>query len=451
MKTMLPFLLPPLLGALIGYVTNALAIKMLFRPLEPVRLFGIKLPFTPGILPRQRHKLADNIGRTVERELLTEETIRKRLEQDDFYRVLYTSISQYTASILDKKLKNIASAYITKAVIVLHGFLHSATFSKNVHSFLSRIITSLSKKSLGHLLKLDRAAVKQGISNLLDNSMNSWKDQLDLLLKQRLDQAYPEFVTSIFHFLNQTNVRNLLESQGRIFLNNAILKLNVFQRFFISAGQYDRTLHEKIPEIIDDLLEQLKGLVLDEKNKGMLLDLARTNIINFFYKPENIDRLSGILSESLQKIFDDPISDLLVHIFGIDEQLAADKAAALVQESVQQKTPEKLEESILLFINANSDTSIAGLLYINQQTKQNMDTFICKYLVELIKNKIPEALNTLDVRTLVSERIDSLDMIDVEKIVLDVLANQLRWINVFGAFLGALIGLSQVFISMYLM
>jgi len=34
----------------------------------------------------------------------------------------------------------------------------------------------------------------------------------------------------------------------------------MFQRFFITATQYDKTLHEKMPEIIDDLINQLTEL-----------------------------------------------------------------------------------------------------------------------------------------------------------------------------------------------
>ena len=58
MNSLLVWCIPPLAGAVIGYVTNAVAIKMLFRPLTEIRVFGIRLPFTPGILPRHRHKLA---------------------------------------------------------------------------------------------------------------------------------------------------------------------------------------------------------------------------------------------------------------------------------------------------------------------------------------------------------------------------------------------------------
>jgi uncharacterized membrane protein YheB (UPF0754 family) len=44
---------------------------------------------------------------------------------------------------------------------------------------------------------------------------------------------------------------------------------------------------------------------------------------------------------------------------------------------------------------------------------------------------------------MVRNRINRMDMLRVEKIILDVMANQLKWIDVFGAILGFLIGLFQ--------
>ncbi len=86
LEPFLPIVLPIAIGAAIGYVTNVLAIKMLFRPLRPVLAFGRKLPFTPGILPRNRAKLAASLGNAVATELLSEEVVRGRLRDPEFRR-----------------------------------------------------------------------------------------------------------------------------------------------------------------------------------------------------------------------------------------------------------------------------------------------------------------------------------------------------------------------------
>ncbi|MDH5682271.1 MAG: DUF445 family protein, partial [Spirochaetota bacterium] len=71
----LDYILPPLLGAGIGYITNAVAIKMLFKPYREWRILGVRVPFTPGVIPRHREELAGNIGKMVGTILLNEESL----------------------------------------------------------------------------------------------------------------------------------------------------------------------------------------------------------------------------------------------------------------------------------------------------------------------------------------------------------------------------------------
>ena len=80
----LPWILPPLLGAIIGYITNRIAIKMLFRPLEPKRVLGLRVPLTPGVIPRNRFDLARTIGRMVSEQLLSPKALREQLDSPEF-------------------------------------------------------------------------------------------------------------------------------------------------------------------------------------------------------------------------------------------------------------------------------------------------------------------------------------------------------------------------------
>ena len=69
----------PVIGAVIGYFTNYIAVKMLFRPLKPVKIGGRTLPFTPGIIPKGKPRLAKALGKAVGEKLLTREDLRKIL------------------------------------------------------------------------------------------------------------------------------------------------------------------------------------------------------------------------------------------------------------------------------------------------------------------------------------------------------------------------------------
>ena len=71
----------PLIGAVIGYCTNYIAVKMLFRPLHPVKVGNWTLPFTPGIIPRGKARLAKALGNAVGEHLLTKEDLEQILEK----------------------------------------------------------------------------------------------------------------------------------------------------------------------------------------------------------------------------------------------------------------------------------------------------------------------------------------------------------------------------------
>ena len=68
-------ILPILVGGLIGYFTNYIAIKMLFRPHKAVYIGGHQLPFTPGIIPKNQKRLAHAVGDAVADQLLTKDAV----------------------------------------------------------------------------------------------------------------------------------------------------------------------------------------------------------------------------------------------------------------------------------------------------------------------------------------------------------------------------------------
>jgi uncharacterized membrane protein YheB (UPF0754 family) len=72
-------LLSMVIGAVIGGGTNFLAIKMLFRPLKPLFIGRLAMPFTPGLIPKRRYDIALQLGRVVEQHLLTAEGLRRYL------------------------------------------------------------------------------------------------------------------------------------------------------------------------------------------------------------------------------------------------------------------------------------------------------------------------------------------------------------------------------------
>lgn len=94
----------PLIGALIGYCTNYIAVKMLFRPFRPIRVFGHRLPFTPGVIPKGQGRLARAIGGVIGTTLLTEDDVRQTLLSDEVTGSLRSGIDRALAQKADVEL-----------------------------------------------------------------------------------------------------------------------------------------------------------------------------------------------------------------------------------------------------------------------------------------------------------------------------------------------------------
>ena len=317
MNTVLLFTVPPAAGAVIGFVTNVIAIRMLFRPLKEIRFLGIKLPFTPGILPKQRHRLAQSIGAMVEKELLTPEILRLRLARGDVREQIKKALSLFT------------------------------------ENFLSRTPNDL----------------LEGRENVLAQRITGVFETL-----------YPSITRNFIDFLNREEIRRELQARGRVFLTQIFLQLNTLQRIFLAAGQYDLTLREKMPEIIEELIANTEDLLRDGKIKDLLLSTVSSS-------------------------------------FG--EMIGGQK-------------------------------NITALFNINTDGKKKLDDFLFEKLMSAADGQIENILSSVNIKALVAERIDSLDMLRVERIILDVMADQFKWINIFGGILGFLIGAFQAVFSRFL-
>lgn len=97
----------PLVGAVIGYFTNSIAVKMLFRPLHPVRIGKFTLPFTPGLIPKGQGRLAQAVGHTVSEQLLTEEMLTEQLLSDS----MKDKIAKEVEIFLQKQTENTNSLH----------------------------------------------------------------------------------------------------------------------------------------------------------------------------------------------------------------------------------------------------------------------------------------------------------------------------------------------------
>lgn len=90
---LLSVIAPPLIGGVIGYITNDLAIKMLFRPYKAIYIGKIRLPFTPGIVPKRIKTLAVLLGREVEARFFNADDLEILFKSDEFSETVAASIT----------------------------------------------------------------------------------------------------------------------------------------------------------------------------------------------------------------------------------------------------------------------------------------------------------------------------------------------------------------------
>lgn len=121
----------PFVTAFIGWVTNWVAIQMLFRPRVPVRVFGWQLQ---GLIPRRQDDIADRVAEVVEQELITQHFIRHQLEQIDVHQYVDQFVRRIVRERLGVKLRSIP---------LVGGMINDSTLSSLERMALESIHTEI--------------------------------------------------------------------------------------------------------------------------------------------------------------------------------------------------------------------------------------------------------------------------------------------------------------------
>lgn len=96
-----------LVGALIGWITNLLAIKLLFKPLEPVNILGFKIQ---GLIPKRREEIAKSVGDIVENELLSMNDILDNVLTDENIEQVKYVLKTKTKEAIERKVPSLIIA-----------------------------------------------------------------------------------------------------------------------------------------------------------------------------------------------------------------------------------------------------------------------------------------------------------------------------------------------------
>jgi uncharacterized membrane protein YheB (UPF0754 family) len=93
--------LVPVIGAFIGWITNWLAIKMLFHPRQPIKILFITFQ---GIFPKNKKKIAERLGNVVQKDLINFNDIKERLKDPEALKGFTDEIEIHVENAISERL-----------------------------------------------------------------------------------------------------------------------------------------------------------------------------------------------------------------------------------------------------------------------------------------------------------------------------------------------------------
>lgn len=161
-------------GGIIGWITNVLAIKMLFRPIYP-----IKIPLTNfhihGLIPRRRNEIAKSIGEAVENELIKVNDIIEQLVTEENKTEVLDGIRKRVLKTLDLKIPSLIPSSIKQKLLEYLG----EQIDVEAAGILDRTIDDLTNKAI------EKVKVGQMVADKIDEFELEKIEEMILQLSSR--------------------------------------------------------------------------------------------------------------------------------------------------------------------------------------------------------------------------------------------------------------------------
>ncbi|GHC03234.1 DUF445 domain-containing protein [Cerasicoccus arenae] len=132
----------PFVTAFIGWITNWLAIQMLFRPRQPLNFLGIKFQ---GLIPRRQVEIADRVAEVVEQEFLSQHLIREQLAHLDVHSYVDEFVRRLVRERLGVKLRGIplVGSMINDSTLSMLEKMALDSIHEEIEPLRNRIATDL--------------------------------------------------------------------------------------------------------------------------------------------------------------------------------------------------------------------------------------------------------------------------------------------------------------------
>jgi len=267
----------PLIGGLIGLITNSLAIKMLFRPYKEIKIAGIHVPFTPGLIPKEKNRIAHAIAQVISNYILDEDTILAALTSN--------SIRETYENKYDEKWNEWKALDIT-----FEELLQKYHIEDSVNNLEVKICNSISSYLIEQCIQEDLAR------KLIEYAFDQFKDNMNPLMykmgKKALGAAQEAMIQQAEEMINEHGeefIRKYLDdiyvkcldkpvSEAALLLENKVpdLKYILWEKYaelvqnkfrqFVSTLNVQEIIENKINEYD---LNELENMIMEISKKEL--------------------------------------------------------------------------------------------------------------------------------------------------------------------------------------
>lgn len=491
--------LTPILTGFVGYFTNYLAIKMLFRPHKR----GWYSLGWQGVIPRNREKLAKEIGKLVGNELLQENDILKSIKNEQFQSILSDFIRKELKKIIlrdyDLSIGDILKEFSVDVKIEILSLLeriednqfYRKKFDELLYQLIELFLENILKKQLKHIIKWEDISGESFYINFIKNG--EWQKSLCNIFKEKLHNTLysentiydilPENISSKIDDLSSVISTKVIE-WIRQMINDPFVKIKITNKlvdwknnyfggsFFeqLKLGVLNIFLsEEKIAELVENELPKIINKIVEDKG---MFDTLRDGVSR-----QLISLLSRPLHQYVEFIGVDNVHAIINKIFiSFEGYLRSEKffnsLSVILKGFVEKNREITLKEifdntgfdlkgyfysvlnSSLIFENSSSFASYLEHIIqqirvnsifknIKEETYEKIADKIQKEINLLLDRNIPTIIRNLNIPSIVEERINTLNLYQIEGLLFSFMADQFKWINILGFILGFLFGMIQ--------
>ena len=277
---MLHIILPIFVGAVIGYCTNYIAIKMLFHPGKEVRLGNFRLPFTPGVIPKNQPRIAKAVATAVSEQLLTGSDISKQIAESN----------------ADGKLAGSIAEKLINSELTIKSFGNTDQISLRVSESVGRHLTDrIGEADLKPVL---RQIGNHALSELLQNPMIAifLNDAVLDSIYERLEESIKDYVRENGAELIEPLVENEVNEICEKPVKDMFCSLNVDRELL--EHMISRFIDERLESIVNAALQamDIRGVIqhkIEKMDVAELEDLVMSVMKNELQAIVNLGALIG--------------------------------------------------------------------------------------------------------------------------------------------------------------